>query len=271
MGRLADRVCLVTGSTGIAAATAERLAAEGAAVFVASRSADHCRALAERIDGSGGVIDWRAADLAVEAEAVGAIEACRERFGRIDGLFAVAGGSGRSLGDGPLHEVTLDAWEATFGLNLRPAFLTTRETLRVMLAQPPNASGTRGGVLLMTSVLAFWPSPERFATHAYAATKGAIASLVAPLAAYYGPSLIRVNALAPGLVATPMAARAGADSTTVDYIRRKQPLSGQSMPPEEIASAATFLLSDEARHVTGQVLAVDAGWSVSEAEERSSP
>jgi len=265
-GRLAGRVCLVTGATGIAAAGARRFAAEGAAVFVVSLDPGECEALAAGVAAAGGRCDWAQADLRDEAAAVAAVAAARAAFGRIDALFAVAGGSGRRAGDGPLHEVPLAGWEATFTLNGHPAFLALREALRVMLGQPrPSAGGTRGAAVLVSSVLAHSPSPGRFATHAYAAVKGAEAALARTTAAYYAPEGIRVNAVAPGLVATPMAARATDDPDIVAYAARKQPLVGGFLDPADIAEAALFLLSDESRGVTGQVLTVDGGWSVTEA------
>jgi NAD(P)-dependent dehydrogenase (short-subunit alcohol dehydrogenase family) len=256
-GRLADRVILVTGSTGIAAATAERARAEGADVFVVSRTAEHARALAERVEGA-----WAAADLADEAAVDRAVGAAVERFGRIDGLFSVAGGSGRRFGDGPIHTVTADAWEATASLNLRTQVLTCARVVRAMRDQPPNSSGTRGSILLLGSVTTSRPVPELFATHAYAAAKGALTALMTTMAATYIADRIRVNLVAPSLTATPMAARAAGDPHILEYARRKQPLAGEMLDPDEVAKAAIYFLSDESRAVTGQYLAVDGGWSV---------
>src|SRR5687767_6969652 len=117
MNRLAGRVCLVTGSTGIAAAAAERFAVEGASVFVTSRNEGHCRELADRIVAGGARAAFHAADLADEQQAGDVVAACVAAFGRIDGLFSVAGGSGRRFGDGPIHEMTGEAWDATLALN----------------------------------------------------------------------------------------------------------------------------------------------------------
>ncbi len=252
MERLLDRVVLITGSTGIAAAAAERASAEGASVFVVSRTADHARALAERLDGAA----WAAADLTDETQVDDAVTAAMERFGRIDGCFSVAGGSGRRFGDGRIHELTAEGWDRTLELNLRSQALVARAVTRAMLA------GSGGSIVLVSSVLALRPVPELFGTHAYAAAKGAIISLATTMAAAYAADHIRVNVVAPSLTATPMSQRAADDAATVDFARRKQPLVEGFLAPDDIAHAAIYLLSDESRAVTGQVLTIDGGWSV---------
>ena len=260
--RMRDRVCLITGSTGIAAASARRLASEGASVFIVSRKAEHASALAEEIAATGGQAAWAAADLAEEADVEAAFASAVERFGRIDGVFAVAGGSGRRFGDGPIHELTADGWERTLALNLRSQALTCRAAIRQMLAQAPNSSGTRGSLLLMGSVTASDPVPAFFATHAYAAAKGATTALMTTMAATYAADRIRVNVVAPSLTDTPMAARASGDPGIRAFASRKQPLAGEMMDPDEVAHAAVYFLSDESRVVTGQLLKIDGGWSV---------
>jgi NAD(P)-dependent dehydrogenase (short-subunit alcohol dehydrogenase family) len=260
--RLARRVIVVTGASGIAAAGAARFAAEGAAVFVIARDPAACGALVTAITASGGRAASATADLRDEAATVAAITAAREQFGRIDGLFAVAGGSGRRAGDGPIHEMTVEGWTETLALNGLPAFLAAREVVRSMLALPGAADGAGGSIVIVTSVLASDPVPQLFATHGYAAIKGAEDALARTLAAYYAPHGIRVNSLAPGLVATLMSARAQADAVTSAYVVGKQPLAGGFLPASSIADAALFLLSDEARYITGQRLVVDGGWSV---------
>ena len=245
MNRLADRVVLVTGSTGIAAAAAVRLSGEGASLFVTSRTEDHARALAERLVASGAAAGWRSADLADEGQVGDVVEACLERFGRIDGLLAVAGGSGRRLGDGPIHAVDGDAWDATLALN-----------------QEPNSAGSRGSIALIGSVTATDPAPQHFATHAYAAARGATIALMRSMAATYARDRIRVNVVAPSLTDTPMAARAARDPEIRAFAAGKQPLAGELMDPAEVAHAVVYFLSDESRAVTGQLLKVDGGWSV---------
>jgi len=269
--RLRDRVCLITGSTGIAAASARRFAAEGAAVFVVSRTPDHVAALVDEVRAGGGTVDGHGADLTDEAAADGAVAACVERFGRIDGLLSIAGGSGRRFGDGPIHTLTREAWDRTLELNLTSQAMICRAAVARMRAQEPNASGTRGAILLMGSVTSTDPSPEHFGTHAYAAAKGAITALMTTMAATYLPDRIRVNVVAPGLTATPMAARAAGDATIRAFARSRQPLAGELMDPDEVAQAAVYLLSDESRAVTGQVLKVDGGWSIASLSPLASP
>ena len=134
--------------------------------------------------------------------------------------------------------------------------------VRQMLAQEPNGSGTRGSILLMGSVTASDPVPAFFATHAYAAAKGATTALMTTMAATYAMDRIRVNAVAPSVTDTPMATRASRDERIRAFNARKQPLAGEMMDPAEVAHAAVYFLSDESRSVTGQLLKVDGGWSV---------
>jgi NAD(P)-dependent dehydrogenase (short-subunit alcohol dehydrogenase family) len=257
--RFTDRVCLVTGTTGIAAAAARALAAEGGRVFVVSRTADHAQSLAGEIGGA-----WAAADLAQEAEVQSAVEACVERFGRVDCVYNVAGISARRYGDGPLHEMTLQGWQAALANNATTVFLVCRAAVRQMLAQHPLDGGRRGVILNMSSAMAQHPVALHFVTHGYAASKGAIESFSRSLAAYYAARGIRVNVIAPGLVATPMSRRAQDDAEIMAYVGRKQPLAGGALTAEDTIGTALYLLSDDARMVTGQVVAVDGGWGLAE-------
>jgi NAD(P)-dependent dehydrogenase (short-subunit alcohol dehydrogenase family) len=263
-GRLAGRTCLVTGTTGMAAAAATLFAAEGASVFVVSRTADHARDLAAAIAAAGGRIGWAAADRSQEADAESAVSACADAFGRIDALYAVAGISGRRFGDGPVHAATLDGWRVVMDANATSTFLVCRAVVRRMLAQDRDADGIRGAILTMSSVLATHPVPDGFATHAYAASKGAIEALTRSMAAHYATEGIRVNAIAPGLVATPMSLRAQGDPAILAYLREKQPLAGGPIDADDTAELAVHLLGREARRVTGQVVEVGAGWSLGE-------
>lgn len=257
-GRLANKVCLITGSTGIGAATARLAASEGASVFVVSRDRESLSALAEEI-GCG----FHIADLTRAGEVARAIESCITRYHRIDALFNVAGISGRKFGDGPIHECSEEGWDVTMETNVKSMFLVCRAVVRQMLEQAVGENGLRGAILNMSSALAFAPEPKFFATHAYAASKSAIIGLTEAMAAYYAPSGLRVNAIAPALTRTPMSARAQQNPDLLEFIRTKQPLSEDLIEAEDVARAAIFLLSDDARNITGEVLSVDAGWHVS--------
>ena len=123
-GRLAGKVCGITGATGIAEAAALRFAAEGARLFVVD-SARRMPRLAERL-GADVEITWVAADLTDEGDTERAFARCSETFGRLDALLACAGGSGRPFGDGPLHSTSLESWNTTVALNLNTAFLSSR-------------------------------------------------------------------------------------------------------------------------------------------------
>ena len=258
-GRLANRVCLISGASGMAAATARLAAQEGASLFVVSLEAGECEALAAAVPG----LRYYTTDLTDGGAAERAVQQCVEIFGRIDALYNVAGISGRRYGDGPLHECTDEGWDRTLAVNLKSMFLLSRRTLCQMLGQPIAGNGLRGTVLNMGSVSAFSPQADYFATHAYAAAKGAVVSLSMAMAAYYAPHKIRVNVIAPGLVRTPMSLRAQNDPRTMEYMKKKQPLSGGILQAEDVARASIFLLSDESRHITGEVLTVDGGWRVS--------
>jgi NAD(P)-dependent dehydrogenase (short-subunit alcohol dehydrogenase family) len=253
---------VITGATGIAAASAHRLRGEGAELFVVSRHESELEELTTQLEEYGPSVGWAAADLTSERDVEGVFARALDHLGAIDGLFAVAGASGRRYGDGPTDRMTFEAWEKTISINLSPAFLATREAIRAMIGRQQG-----GSVVCVGSVLAEHPSPRLFATHAYAASKGAIASFVRATASYYAPDRIRVNAVAPGLVRTPMADRAAGDPEVVAYAEEKQPLAGGLLDPGAVADTALFLLSDEAGEITGQVIDVDGGWSVTEARE----
>ncbi len=264
--RFAGKVCLVTGSTGIAAASARRLAAEGARVVVTSRTEEHLGALVDQIVDAGGEAAYDVADLTTDDAADRIVGTVVASYGRLDAVFNVAGGSGRRFGDGPVHEATPEGWDTTLDMNARSLFLVCRAATAAMLDQDRDpATGLRGAILNMGSVTSTSPSSTYFATHAYAAAKGAIRSLTLTMASYYAPRGIRVNAVAPAVTRTPMATRAAEDPAIVAFVRDKQPLVGGLLEPEHIVGAAAFLLSDEAAAITGQILDVDAGWSVTDA------
>ncbi len=194
-----------------------------------------------------------------EAAVKRGISDCLHRFGKIDALMNVAGMSARSLGDGPLHQCTSEAWNAVMDLNATGTFLTCREVLALW-----TKNHQAGAILNTGSVLARHPQREYFATAGYAASKGAIEAMSVAAAAYYAPEGIRINVIAPGLVHTPMTARAQGNAEIAEYMTHKQPLRKGMLTPEDIAKTACFLLRQDSSPITGQIVTVDAGWTVSE-------
>jgi NAD(P)-dependent dehydrogenase (short-subunit alcohol dehydrogenase family) len=256
-GRLAGKVCAITGATGIAEAAAVRFASEGARLFVVALREEDCVALAGRL-GSGAALTWVAADLTDEMETEQAFARCVEEYGRLDSLLACAGGSGRPFGDGPLHSTSLQSWNTTVALNLNTAFLSSREAVKIMLDQP-----TGGSIVYVSSVAATNPVAGAFNTLAYAAAKGGINSLTLNGACQYGSAGIRFNAILPALTLTPMAKRAASDPDTLEIVKARMPVSGGGpLSADDHAQAALFLCSDESKHITGQLIRVDGGWGV---------
>jgi NAD(P)-dependent dehydrogenase (short-subunit alcohol dehydrogenase family) len=257
-----DGRCLVIigGTTGLGLSAARAfLAAGSAGVVVTGRKQDSVNAALETLGPRARAVTG---DAASAEHAIKAVRICVEAFGGFHGLYHVAGGSGRRLGDGPLHDMTDDGLRATLALNLESVILSNRAAVRQFLAQ-----GSGGAILNMGSVLGRSPSPHFFATHAYAAAKAGIVGFTQSIAAYYAPRNIRANVLAPALVETPMAARAAGDRQILQFIATKQPLDGGRIgAPGDCDGAAVFLLSHAAGFITGQVLAVDGGWSVSEGQ-----
>jgi NAD(P)-dependent dehydrogenase (short-subunit alcohol dehydrogenase family) len=201
-------------------------------------------------------------DATREGAATRAIEKCIEHFSGFDGLYHVAGGSGRKYGDGPLHQLSLAGWHYTMQQNLTSLMLSNQAAIQFFLREQKA-----GVVLNMSSVLAFSPSPGHFTTHAYAAAKSAVIGLSKSIASYYASRNIRINVIAPALVETPMSRRAVTDENIMAFVKTKQPLDGGRVGmPKDIDGAAVFLLSDQAKFITAQVIAVDGGWSVTEGQ-----
>ena len=252
------KVLIVTGSTGIGAETVRMAAARGARLVIATGDEVSGFELAAET----GAECW-AGDLTLPNAAAGVLGLCLSRFGRVDGLFNVAGLSGRRYGDGPVHEIQDDAWHTTLAHNLTLAFRMCREVAGRMLEQPPGETGIRGAIVNMGSVLVESPEPRHFPTHAYAAAKGAVTALSQSMAAYYAGHGIRVNVIAPGLVSTPAGERTHIDPEFQEFVRRKQPLNNGMIDVADVAQAALFLLGDESRSMTGEVFTIDGGWRLS--------
>ncbi len=252
-------IVIVGGTTGLGLSAAKACVAAGGRVVVVGRKELSAQAAGEALGDAGRAV---VGDATQPSTVVRAIDEAERLFGSFDGLYHVAGGSGRSAGDGPLHAITDDGWDATLDLNLKSLFHSNRAAVQRFME-----TGTGGSVLNMGSVLGVSPAPAHFATHAYAAAKAAVVGLTRSCAAYYAAHNIRFNVLAPALVATPMSKRAQTNDEVMQYIKTKQPLDGGRIgAPDDADAAAVFFLSDASKFVTGQVLSVDGGWGVSEGQ-----
>ncbi len=248
---------IIGGTTGLGLSAARACVGAGASVVVVGRNPASLEAALAEL---GGRARGVTGDAVKSETAEAAVALAVREFGRLDGLYHVAGGSGRRMGDGPLHEMTDEGLDATLDLNLRSVILSNRAAVRQFRAQ-----GGGGVILNMASVLGYSPSPEFFSSHAYAAAKAGVIGFSRAVASAYAAENIRVNVIAPALIETPMSQRAAGDEAILAFIHAKQPLDGGRIGvPEDCDGAAVFLLSRAARFITGQVLAVDGGWTVSE-------
>jgi NAD(P)-dependent dehydrogenase (short-subunit alcohol dehydrogenase family) len=278
-GRLDGRTCLIVGGTGgIGLASARRFLEEGARVVVAGQSPEVGRVAMAQLSPLGPVWDVAFELASGTAEVARLFTAALDALGgRLDVLLHVAGISGRQFGDGPLHECSDAGWDRVMEVNANGVFLTNRAAVRFMLRQPVDAFGLRGTVVNVGSVLDRSPAPPHFGTIAYAASKGAVRSLTLAAAARYAPERIRFNLLAPGLIDTPMSARAVNDPAIRPYVAARQPIAGGPGTAADVAEAALYLCEPASRFVAGAELVVDGGWCVSggavnrEGEARSEP
>ena len=172
---------------------------------------------------------------------------------RLDALVCAHGISGRAFGDGPVDSCTEEGWDIVLDANLKSVFLYAKRAVPLL-----RANGG-GAIVTLSSALGLVGGDEDFATHAYAASKAAVIGLTRAMAVTYAPEGIRCNVVAPGLIATPMSARAQADPRIRARLPELQPLTGDYGAPEDVASACLYLAT--APFVTGAVLSVDGGWT----------
>lgn len=246
--RFPGKVAFITGAaSGIGRATALAFAAEGARVAVTDRSEEALERLRAEIEGAGGEALAIRCDVSAPEEVEAAVARTVERFGRLDCAFNNAGVENKAT---PVHEIDLAEWDRILNINLRGAFTCMKHELAQMVAQG-------GGVVVNSSSGAGIRGVAGGA--AYAASKHAIIGLTRSAALDYANKNIRVNAVLPGNIETPMMDRftEGDLQKAIDL----QPV-GRLGKPEEIAEAVLWMCSDRGGFVTGAATVIDGGWSL---------
>lgn len=251
--RFAGKTALITGAgTGIGAATARRMAAEGAKVILMGRRAEPLEAVAKDMGGTVYVGDAASTD-----SAEGAVTLAKEHFGGLDIVVANAGGHGF----GTILETTDDDWRAASSANLDTSMVLLRAAL-------PALQASKGAICVTASIASLAAPPEAFG---YTVMKHAQIGLVRTIARDFGRDGVRCNAVCPGWVTTEMAdeemdelmGRMGLASRAAAYaqVTKDVPL-GRPAAPEEVAAAIAFLSAPEASAITGAILTVDGGSTV---------
>lgn len=243
--RLKGKIAFVTGaSLGIGAATARRFAAEGATVAICGRRLEPLQQLVAEIEAAGGKAEAVQADVGVEAQIVGAIEAAAQRHGRLDILVNNAA----AYTWGALTEMSTEEWHANFATSVDGTFWGTRTAMRLMKEH--------GGAIVNLSSICGTLGTAMMS--GYSAAKAAIINFSRAAAVEGAGSRIRVNVVIPAVVDTPATAGMLADAAMRRGTEQIIPM-GRVGKPEELANAILFLASDEASYITGAALPVDGG------------
>ena len=244
---LKEKVVLVAGgSSGIGRAAALLFAAEGARVAVAARRREEGEETAGLVRESGGTATFLQADVADVDQVEALIDETVATYGRIDCAFNNAAIFRPPM---PLHEFDEEVWDEVVGVNLKGVMLLMKHQIARMLDQGG------GSIVNTSSTAALQANPG---ISAYVASKAGVLGLTKVAALEYGDRNIRVNAVAPGWILTPMIAKRLEDPQHVARMERRIP-AGEVGRPEDIAATAAWLLSDAARYVTGHTMVADGG------------
>lgn len=254
MSEMSGRVALVTGaSSGIGKATAEVFAAKGAKVVLAARRSDELASLAEEIEGRGGEATAVTADVSAAEAVERMVSHAIETYGRLDYAVNNAGIEGKFA---PITDLPVEDWDAVMGINLRGAFLCMKYEATAMLE-----AGNGGAIVNVGSVNSFLGFPSG---SAYVASKHGLVGLTTSVSAELASQGIRVNAVCPGIIDTPMHHRARGllgdevyDSVVLPSVHLQR--AGR---PEEIAQSIVFLCTEDASYITGATLTPDGGFTL---------
>ncbi|HWM65140.1 MAG TPA: SDR family oxidoreductase [Steroidobacteraceae bacterium] len=252
---LTGKVALITGgASGIGYGLAEGIAQAGGTVVIWGRRSDNNLRAAELLRQHGAPVGTRAVDVSVEADVVEGIQAAVKEYGRLDAVFANAG-----IGRGaPFVDLRTDDFRTVMGTNLEGAFWTLREGARHMVQRAH--AGDPGGSLVAVSSLATHNGAPR--NQAYAASKGALISMIKGCAVEFAPYGIRANALLPGWIATEMTAPVIDDPIFKTRVIPRVPMKRWGKP-EDFGAIAVYLTSDASAFHTGDSIIIDGGWALS--------
>lgn len=245
-------IVIIGGTTGLGFSAAKAFVKHGANVVVVGRNPENCLIAELQL---GSQARAKQGDATQPNTALEAIQLCIREFGSFDGLYHVAGGSGKEYGDGPLHQLTLSGWNNTLDLNLTSLMLSNQAAVQAFLGM-----GKPGVILNMSSALDFSSFPGHFSSHAYATAKSAVIGFSKSIAATYAPNQIRVNIIAPATIEN-----TAREQTNVLANARRTSNGGRFGLPTDIDGAAVYFMSDYAQFTTGQLLTVDGGWNLTEA------
>lgn len=251
--RLAGKVAVITGgASGMGLASVMRFLAEGAQVVIADYNGETGEAALKDATtaGFGDAVSFIRTDVAQEEDVVAMLERAVELFGHLDIVFNNAGVGGAI---GPLTETTVEDWDYTFDVLAKGVFLGIKHAARILRKQ-----GTGGSIINTASIAGLSGDGGPLV---YSAAKAAVVNLTMSAAVELGPDLIRVNAICPGYIATPLAEGGDPEGTRVRFAKAQPwPEFGQG---DHIAGAALFFASDDSRFVTGEKLVVDGGLTAS--------
>jgi len=244
------RVLITGAASGIGAAVAALFGREGAKLALLDIDGDGLERVRRQVESDGAEVVLCPADVRSEAEVVGALERAYESFGGLD--VGVINAAVQLIGeDGPVHELSLEAWEKTIAVNLTGAFLTAKHTVRVMLRSPAG-----GSIVFTGSPTALRGRALGF--DAYSASKAGLHGLARVMANEYGSQGIRVNVVVPGITDTMLTRPLLEDPEVLQRYISRVPL-GRIGTAEEVARVIRFVASPEASFMTGSVVVTDGG------------